>query len=45
MTDDGPSPTRLGPPIAVRLVSLLIIGWALTLLITAAVVLLLPPPR
>ena len=44
MTDDGPSPTRLGPPIAVRLVSLLIIGWALTLLITAAVVLLLPPP-
>jgi signal transduction histidine kinase len=36
--------SRIGPPITVQLVSLSLAGWAVTLIVTAAIVLFLPPP-
>ena len=35
---------RLGPPITLQLISLSLAGWAITLAVTAAIVLFLPPP-
>jgi signal transduction histidine kinase len=36
---------RIGPPITVQLISLSLAGWAITLIVTAAIVLFLPPPN
>ena len=35
---------RIGPPITFQLISLTLAGWAVTLIVTAAIVLLIPPP-
>ena len=40
-----PAPAGLGPPLAVRLILLLMIGWLITLALSVALVILLPPPN
>ena len=45
MTRPEAAPAGLGPPLAVRLILLMMIGWLITLIISLALVLLLPPPN
>ncbi len=42
MGPGGAASGRLGQPVAVQLISLVMAGWVITLAVTAAVVLLLP---
>jgi signal transduction histidine kinase len=39
------APAGFGPPLAVRLIVLLMIGWLITLAMSVALVILLPPPN
>ena len=45
MSEASAGAGRGGQPMAVQLISLLVAGWVITLLVTAAVVLLLPQPQ
>ena len=45
MGPGGAASGRLGQPVAVQLISLVMAGWVITLAVTAAVVLLLPLPQ
>ena len=44
MTPSGAAGARIGAPIAAQLISLLAAGWIITLLVTIAIVLVLPQP-
>ncbi len=44
MTAEASGRRRSGPPLAVQMISLLAVGWLVTLMAAAGIVMLLPPP-